>query len=178
MSLYKSFIKTLILQLLLLSLCSARDTQFLDLDFVSKSGPLSIAFGSCFRIFDMKNHIFKTIQENDPHVWTWMGDAAYTDDTKMSGFKKDNSLSLEHIKMKFEETTNDPCKIILIIVLIDYKEFAKGRKIIGVWDDHDYGVNDGNKNFPKKDGVREIYLDFIGEPKETQRRKEKGTGIY
>ena len=40
----------------------------------------------------------------------------------------------------------------------------KGTKIIGVWDDHDYGINDGNKDFYKKDEMRKIFLDFVDEP--------------
>ena len=40
----------------------------------------------------------------------------------------------------------------------------KGTKIIGVWDDHDYGLNNGDKNFPLKNEVRDIFLDFINEP--------------
>lgn len=54
----------------------------------------------------------------------------------------------------------------------------KTTQVIGVWDDHDYGCNNGDKTFVKKDQVREIFLDFIGEPKDSERRLEKGTGIY
>ncbi len=36
--------------------------------------------------------------------------------------------------------------------------------VVGVWDDHDYGINNGDKTFTKKAALRDIYLDFIGEP--------------
>ena len=38
-----------------------------------------------------------------------------------------------------------------------------GTKIIGVWDDHDYGLNNGDKNFPLKHEVRDVFLDFVNE---------------
>ena len=40
-------------------------------------------------------------------------------------------------------------------------------KIIGVWDDHDFGLNNGDSNFEKKQIMRKLYLDFINEPKDS-----------
>ena len=37
-------------------------------------------------------------------------------------------------------------------------------KVIGVWDDHDYGKNDGGREFEAKDTIRELFLDFLEEP--------------
>ena len=47
-----------------------------------------------------------------------------------------------------------------------------------MWDDHDYGCNNGDKTFPKKLQVREMFLDFIGEPANSTRRRESDKGIY
>jgi alkaline phosphatase D len=47
---------------------------------------------------------------------------------------------------------------------IGYRKVRESTKVIGVWDDHDYGVNNGASNFAKKDEVREIFLDFLDEP--------------
>jgi alkaline phosphatase D len=47
-----------------------------------------------------------------------------------------------------------------------------------VWDDHDYGINNGDKTFMRKRKYRKMYLDFIGEPLGTPRRKENNTGIF
>jgi len=68
---------------LLLTLASARSTINLDLNQTA-GDPLRLAFGSCFGLFKHENHIFKTIGENKPHLWAWMGDAAYTDNTIMA----------------------------------------------------------------------------------------------
>lgn len=57
--------------------------------------------------------------------------------------------------------------------------------IVGVWDDHDYGKNDGNlfislkyiidlikgdKNDKHKHKMRQLYLDFLDEPSDSIRR--------
>ncbi|GIS25904.1 MAG: hypothetical protein CM15mP127_02770 [Gammaproteobacteria bacterium] len=33
-------------------------------------------------------------------------------------------------------------------------------KILQIWDDHDYGLNDGGKNYRHKEVSQEIYLNF------------------
>jgi alkaline phosphatase D len=50
--------------------------------------------------------------------------------------------------------------------------------VIGIWDDHDYGANNAGHTLKTKHSQREIYLDFIGEPQDTQRRLERDRGIY
>jgi alkaline phosphatase D len=47
-----------------------------------------------------------------------------------------------------------------------------------VWDDHDYGINNGDKTFKMKGEMRDLYLDFIGESKDSERRLERDRGIY
>ena len=59
-----------------------------------------------------------------------------------------------------------------------YSTMASKAKIIGVWDDHDYGTNDGGRRFQFKEQNRDIWLDFIGEPSDTERRLQKGTAIH
>ena len=51
-------------------------------------------------------------------------------------------------------------------------------KIVGVWDDHDMGKNDGGSSFILKDRNRDIYLDFIGEPTDSERRLQTGSAIH
>jgi alkaline phosphatase D len=42
--------------------------------------------------------------------------------------------------------------------------------IIGVWDDHDFGADNSGKEYQGKVKQKEMYLDFIGEPPNSQRR--------
>jgi alkaline phosphatase D len=44
------------------------------------------------------------------------------------------------------------------------------RPILGVYDDHDFGWNNGNRRLPHKDVYKNMYLDAIGEPQGSPRR--------
>lgn len=43
-----------------------------------------------------------------------------------------------------------------------------------MWDDHDYGVTDGDHSNPHKEWFREKYLDFLDEPEDSKRRSRNG----
>lgn len=76
--------------------------------------------------------------------------------------------SEEEIRNRFNFTYNDKY----------YKQFRETNiKIIGTWDDHDYGNNDGNKYFKDKHLMRNIFLDFLEVDKNSKRRTNDG-GIY
>lgn len=70
-----------------------------------------IAFGSCYGIFNQKGDIFKYVNEEEPALWAWIGDAAYADETHLSGCKyrfvksftvvNDNSNEIEIVKERF-----------------------------------------------------------------------------
>ena len=47
-----------------------------------------------------------------------------------------------------------------------------------MWDDHDYGVNDGDLTFKLKHDTREIFLDFLKEPIDSPRRLDKNSSIH
>ena len=47
-----------------------------------------------------------------------------------------------------------------------------GVRTIGVWDDHDFGVNNGGSDFSRKALYREMYLDILDEAKDSARRLE------
>ncbi|BFI29582.1 hypothetical protein AXG93_3242s1330 [Marchantia polymorpha subsp. ruderalis] len=50
------------------------------------------------------------------------------------------------------------------------------RPIFGTYDDHDYSWDNGNKRLPRKDDVKQIFLDAIGESS-TSPRRNRGRGI-
>ena len=50
-------------------------------------------------------------------------------------------------------------------------------QVLGIWDDHDYGMGNGDKSFAGKDIVKELFLEFIDEPEESVRRSP-GWGLY
>jgi alkaline phosphatase D len=47
-------------------------------------------------------------------------------------------------------------------------------KIIGTWDDHDYGSNDAGLEYPSKRESQRALLDFLDEPADSPRRRQEG----
>jgi alkaline phosphatase D len=46
--------------------------------------------------------------------------------------------------------------------------------IVAVWDDHDYGVDDGGREYPMKKESQQVFLDFFGIPVDAPVRKREG----
>ena len=97
-------------------------------------------------------------------MWVWLGDSAYFDYPN----RYTQSQPLFHLKERYQSTKE----------AAGYAELARERKVIGVWDDHDYGKNDGDRTFEFKHRNRELFLDFIEEPFDSERRIQKELGIY
>jgi len=111
-----------------------------------------IAFGSC-SIQNLPQDYWQVIDSLDPDLWIWMGDAIYSDTEDMKEHKK------EYDSFKRNKY---------------YQKFIKKNPVIGVWDDHDYGVNDGGKSYPKRKESKELFLDFLDVPMEADVRKHEG----
>jgi alkaline phosphatase D len=119
----------------------------------TKSVPLTtIAFGSCNRE-DKEQPLWRVIVGNRPQLWIWLGDNVYGDTEDM-----------DTLQAKYYRQRSNP----------GYQLLAVSAPIIGIWDDHDYGVNDGGKEYPKKKQSQQLMLDFLGEPKNSPRRKQAG----
>lgn len=111
-----------------------------------------IAFGSCS---DQKRPqpLWDDIVAQKPDLWIWLGDNIYGD-----------SESMDTLRAKYDKQKSDPV----------YQQLRKSTKIIGVWDDHDYGVNDGGKEYPKKKESQQLMLDFMDVPPASPLRKQEG----
>lgn len=126
----------------------------IPLSFPNQSGPVRVAFGSCFNIFNYTSDIFKTIRAQRPDLWVWLGDAYYTDQVELAPFVDDTSLDEDYGLQRLKMTLADP----------DYQRLIEdGVQVIGIWDDHDFGNNNGGKEFARKGIYREMFLDFLGE---------------
>jgi len=55
-----------------------------------------------------------------------------------------------------------------------FERFRKKVPVMATWDNHDYGKYDGGAEFPLKEVSRQIFLDFFGEPTDSNRRKTPG----
>jgi alkaline phosphatase D len=96
---------------------------------------------------------FNAIVANKPDIFVWLGDMVYGDTEDMSVLKK-----------KYNQLKGKP----------EYQKLINTMPVIGVWDDHDYGVNDGNKYYPKKDESKQLALDFLDAPKTDPRYDHDG----
>lgn len=112
----------------------------------------TIAFGSCNRQ-DLPQDMWQHILANDPELWVWLGDNIYGDTD-------------DKVKMvaKYNRQLGHP----------EYQELLASCKVIGTWDDHDFGINDGGTEFEFKYTAQDLMLDFLGEPEGSKRRKTPG----
>ncbi|MEL7144907.1 MAG: alkaline phosphatase D family protein [Bacteroidota bacterium] len=111
-----------------------------------------IAFGSCNKP-EIDGKMWPAIAANDPDLFIWLGDIIYGD-----------TQDMRLLRSKYKEQSRQP----------DYKKFAKKTPVVGVWDDHDYGINDGGKFFAKKAESKEELLRFLGVSKEDEVRQHEG----
>ena len=106
---------------------------------VDNNPNLAISFGSCYGIWSLESSIFETI-EATTNLFIWLGDVAYLDEmTSLFAipftFK---TMPLETVLHRLQRTKDAP----------GYKELEASGRIVGVWDDHDYGQNDAGKEMP------------------------------
>lgn len=111
-----------------------------------------IAFGSCSEEKD-PNQMWGEVLEQKPDLWMWIGDNIYGD-----------SHNMDTLKAGYNRQKSHP----------DYQKMIKTFPIIGTWDDHDYGTNDGGKLFSKKKESKEQLLNFLDVPSDAQVRKHEG----
>lgn len=136
--------------LLILLSCNKKQTSVIE-ETKFKSDFI-LAFGSCNNQ-NLPNTLWKEILNNKPDIFVWGGDIVYSDTEDMQLMKKN-----------YEQLKNDA----------SYQDFIQKVAVIGTWDDHDYGLNDGGYEYQKKDSVQEIFLDFFDVDSLDSRRFQKG----
>ena len=107
-----------------------------------------IAFGSCADE-EFPQPIWKAIAAADPDLFLFMGDNIYVD--WLDGEFVEN-VTPQMISDAYELMAQHP----------DYSPFRRAVPIMAAWDDHDYGKNDGGREFEFKAQSKEMMLDFFG----------------
>jgi alkaline phosphatase D len=122
--------------------------------FPQETGPAleRIAFGSCTREYKPQP-LWKPIRECKPDLWIWLGDIVYG-----------RADRLDELARKYRAEKNHA----------DYRALREQCRVIGVWDDNDYGVEDGGKENPNKIQSQKLLLEFLDEPAESLRRQQAG----
>ncbi|KAF4324250.1 hypothetical protein BBO99_00000899 [Phytophthora kernoviae] len=124
---------------------------------VEKEPLQRVAFGSC-NDQSFPQPMWPNISAHEPELWVWMGDNIYAD-MKELGESRPFSFPPKKIKLLANQ---------------DYAAFVNRTPVIGIWDDHDYGINDGGKHYKYREESQQVFLDFMGEPKDSPRRKQEG----
>ncbi|MEM7549648.1 MAG: alkaline phosphatase D family protein [Bacteroidota bacterium] len=111
-----------------------------------------IAFGSCNKQ-DLEQPLWEPIINESPDLWIWLGDNIYGDTHDMS-----------IMKAKYKKQNENE----------GYNRLKSKTKIIGIWDDHDYGLNDAGKDYSKKHESQKLALEFYGEDSNSERWERQG----
>jgi len=112
-----------------------------------------IGFGSCL---DQRNtqDIFSTIETENLDHFVFLGDNVYGDALWAGNL---NKLTEAYIVQKAKLPT-----------------WLGDIQIDAIWDDHDYGLNDGGKNFALKAEAQDLFLNFWNIPKSDPRHSQEG----
>ncbi|GBF49829.1 hypothetical protein LPTSP4_13490 [Leptospira ryugenii] len=130
--------------------------NFLGIEAKEKSNlqPIKIAFGSCMDQ-DLEKQIWKSVLNTNPNVWLWLGDNIYKD-----------TYDKQEKELAYAKQKQEPL----------YSLLRTKTKVLGVWDDHDFGINDSGMEYPKKEMSRDLFFQFLDiNPKNHALPKE---GIY
>lgn len=111
-----------------------------------------LAFGSCNKQ-EASQPLWYPILENEPDVFVWGGDNIYADTEDM-----------ERMAKYYEIQKNQP----------GYRKLVATIPVLGTWDDHDYGINDGGANWEHKEESQQLFLNFFDVPENDPRRERAG----
>ncbi len=146
----KSFYYSCLIFIAVLISCDKKSEKTIDIN--KPNNELIISFGSCNNQ-NLKNNMWAAILKNNPDLFIWGGDIIYSDTDDMQFMAKN-----------YNQQKRDSA----------YTDFIHKIPIMGTWDDHDYGLNDGGFEYEKKDSVQQIFLNFFDVKKSSYRRKQRG----
>ena len=113
---------------------------------------IKIGLGSCLDQ-DYPQPIWQSIKKEDLNYFIFLGDNVYGD-TRYGSLRKMKSAY-------------DKQKKVL-------PDFLNDISILSIWDDHDFGINDGGADYRFKRRAQELYLDFWDITKDDDRSNREG----
>jgi alkaline phosphatase D len=124
-----------------------------------------IQFGSCNKQDRLNSSaaIFSSIASVKSDVFIWLGDTIYTD--KMGSLGSSQANDIENVRQQFKvwKQTDSNSKL-----------QNSTNLLMGVWDDHDFGINDGGSEHVQKAETQQIFLDYLGVSADSPRRQRQG----
>ena len=124
----------------------------LSVNSYSNQEILTLGFGSCLHQ-DRSMAILKTIEKKELDLFMFIGDNVYGD-------QEDGELDklIRTYKQQYNNLEN----------------FLKNVSTEFIWDDHDFGINDGGSNYRYKDRAKELFLETWKIPSNDPRRLRDG----
>ena len=124
---------------------------FFNINLV-QADSIKVGLGSCLDQ-DYPQPIWESIKKENLNYFIFLGDNVYGD----SYFG-----NLRKMKKAYEKQE----KVL--------PNFLNQIQTYAIWDDHDFGVNDGGKDYKNKVKAKKMFLDFWGVPKEDERNFREG----
>lgn len=126
----------------------------------SPSPPISrVAFGSCAFQWG-EQPIYRAVAAAEPDLYLSLGDAIYGDFHGKTTF----DVTPESLRAEWQELADNR----------DWQQLVASVPVEATWDNHDYGHYSAGAEFPLKEESKEIFLDFFGEPADSERRRRPG----
>ena len=119
---------------------------------IVKADSIKFGLGSCLDQ-DYPQPIWQSIQNEDLNYFIFLGDNVYGDVP---------SGSLRKMRSAYQKQES---------ILPD---FLDEINILSIWDDHDYGINDGGSDYRNKQRSQKMFLEFWEIPKDDLRHKREG----
>jgi alkaline phosphatase D len=149
----------------LLLACDLRTLLAFDAPPEPQSLIQRIAFGSCNQP-TINTPAWDSLRNLHPDLWLWLGDTVYADDPRPEGATPEARarVVLDRLPDLYARQNNLPA----------YAALRARTRILGTWDDHDYGINDAGAEFVGREEAQRHFLDFYGEPVNSPRRQRPG----
>ena len=123
-------------------------------NFLKNEKKIKIIFGSCSNQNNNMDH-WRYIASHNPNYIFLLGDNVYGD------FFDEKAQELKAAYKKLNQN-------------VYFKYLRENVTIFPIWDDHDYGKNDGGKSWIYKKISKNIFLNFFNVPHTDIRRSRKG----
>ena len=120
-----------------------------------------VAFGSCAKHWQYQP-VWETVIAEKPDLFLFLGDAIYADNDGATAWE----VTEKQLQGEWNRLADKP----------EYQRFRAKVPIMATWDNHDYGTHNGGADFELKEASKKMFLDFFGEPTESERRRR--AGIY
>ena len=115
-----------------------------------------IAFGSCAKHWQPQP-IWDQVIAAEPDLFLYIGDAIYADTDGKTAW----AVSEGQLRGEWNRLADKP----------EFQAARAAMPFMATWDNHDYGTHAGGGEFELKRETQAAFLDFFGEPEDSERRR-------